>query len=219
VLVLWPYTKATSFKIRMLKPLVTHFLQHLTQQNDWARPYLQPYAGKIVLFDFSLIQTPLVILEDGSMAIAGETSSPDATMLIPPSLALRLLAKDAEANAYIRIDGDTHLATEVSKVLQLMRWDVEEDLSKVVGDIGAYKIIQLSQQALENTKKHAVNLADMLTEYWQEEKNILAKKTHIESFNAAVDELKSDVDRLEKRINKALNTLKKSNKTTEESSS
>jgi ubiquinone biosynthesis accessory factor UbiJ len=203
----------------MLAPLVTHFLQHLTQQNNWARPYLIPFSGKVVLFDFSLIQNKLLILEDGSLSIAGETADADATVHIPPSLALRLLANDTDAKSYIRVDGDTHLATEVSKVLQNMRWDIEEDISKVVGDIGAYKISQVTQKTLETGKKQAINLAEMLAEYWQEEKNILAKKTHVESFNSAVDELKNDVDRLEKRINKALTTLKKPNKPTQESSS
>ena len=49
----------------------------------------------------------------------------------------------------------------------------------------------------------------MLSEYWQEEKNILAKKRHVETFNAEVDVLVSDVARIEKRIeklSKALNT-------------
>lgn len=201
----------------MLKPLVTHVLQHLTHQNNWSRPYLLPFAGKTIQFDFSLLQSNLLILEDGSLCMAGDTASPDATVHIPPSLGLRLLAKDDAAKMYIKIDGDTHLATEVSKVLQHMRWDVEEDLSKVVGDIGAYKISEFTQQALAETKKQAVNLTSMVTEYWQEEKNILAKKIHVDTFNAAVDTLKSDVDRLEKRIEKATQALQKTTATHQES--
>jgi ubiquinone biosynthesis protein UbiJ len=186
----------------MLKPLITRFLQHLTNQNNWSREYLQPFAGKVVTFDFVLAKANLLILEDGSLALAGETAAPEANIHVPPSLALRLLSGDENAKMHIKIDGDAHLATEISKVLQNMRWDIEEDLSKVVGDIAAFKIGEVSKKTFAGVKKQSINAAEMLSEYWQEEKNILAKKRYVESFNANVDALVSDVARFEKRLEK-----------------
>lgn len=192
----------------MFKPLITRFLQHLTSQNEWSRPHLQPFAGKVVQFDFVLAKANLLILEDGSLALSGETHAPEANIHVPPSLALRLLAGDENAKMHIKIDGDAHLVAEISKVLQHMRWDVEEDLSKVVGDIAAYKMGEVSKKTFAEAKKQSINLAEMLSEYWQEEKNILAKKRHVEQFNADVDTLKSDVARIEKRLAKLTKTLK-----------
>jgi ubiquinone biosynthesis accessory factor UbiJ len=189
----------------MFKPLVSHVLQHITNQNNWARPHLQAYAGKVIQFDFKVIQANLLILEDGSLCSAGETAVADASVHIPPSLAMRLMAKDESAKMYIKVDGDLHLASEVSKVLQLMRWDVEEDLSKVVGDVAAYKISNISQQSFTEIKNLSKNAADMLAEYWQEENPILAKKRHVEQFIQNVDTLRNDVDRFEKRLDKMLN--------------
>ncbi len=186
----------------MFKPLITKFLQHITNQNSWSRPYLTTFSGKIVQFDFVLLKANLLILEDGSLSLAGETAVADATVHIPPSLALRLLAKDEAAKMFIKIDGDTHLATEFGKVLQNMRWDIEEDLSHVMGDIAAFKIGELSKKAFAEMKQQSINAAEMLSEFWQEEKPILAKKRHLEQFNADVDTLKSDVARLEKRFAK-----------------
>lgn len=186
----------------MLKPLVTRFLQHITNQNNWSRPYLAGFAGKVIQFDFMLAKANLSILEDGSLSLAGETPHIDALIHVPPSLALRLLAKDEAAKMQIRIDGDTHLATEVSKILQQMHWDIEEDLSRVVGDIAASKIGETTQKTLQTTKKQATNLTEMLAEYWQEEKPLLAKKRHIEAFNHDVDSLKSDIARFEKKLQK-----------------
>ena len=188
----------------MLKPLMTKFLQHLTNQNEWSRPYLTPFAGKVVQFDFVLGKANLLILEDGSLAISGETASSEATIHLPPSLALRLLAKDEAAKMFIKIDGDTHLATELSKVLQNMHWDIEEDLSHVTGDIAAFKIGEFTKQAFTEMRQQSQNAVDMLSEYWQEEKPILAKKRHVEQFNADVDTLKSDVARLEKRLQRLI---------------
>jgi ubiquinone biosynthesis accessory factor UbiJ len=191
----------------IFKPLVTHFLQHLTQQNNWSRAHLIAYAGKVVQFDFVIIKTNLLILEDGSLALGGETAAPDATIHVAPSLSLRMMANDEAAKMQIKIDGDTHLATEVSKILQLMRWDVEEDLSHIVGDITASKVGKMSRKTYSEAKKQSINLAEMLAEYWQEEKPILTKKRHVEQFNVDVDALRSDVARFEKRLEKFAKSL------------
>jgi len=191
----------------MLATLITHFLQHLTHQNEWSRAYLTPFAGQIIRFDFSLTHIQLCILEDGSLSVAGETHPPDATVHLPPSLALRLLANDERAKLLIKIDGHAPLATEVGKVLQHMRWDIEDDLSHAVGDIAAYKISQFSQRAYAKSKHQMNNLAEMFAEYWQEEQPLLAKKRHVAQFNADVDSLRSDLDRFEKRLAKVEKTV------------
>ena len=198
----------------MLKPLATRFLQHLTNQNNWSREYLLPFAGKVVQFDIAFIKTNLLILEDGSMSIAGETAAQSiglgANIHAPPSLVLRMLAGDESAKTQIKIDGDTHLAAELGKVLQHMRWDVEEDLSKIVGDIAANKTASAAKSVFLEAKKQTINVAEMISEFWQEEKPILAKKRHVAEFNANVDTLKSDVARLEKRLEKLTKKLQES---------
>jgi ubiquinone biosynthesis protein UbiJ len=191
----------------MLKQLSTHIIQHLLAQNEWAAPMLQPFASQSVQLNFVLLKTSLVILENGSLAIAGETNLPDATITIPPSLLLRLMAKDESAKLLIKIDGDTHLATALAKVLSHVRWDYEDDLSKLTGDVSAHKIGEFTRQSVSTVKDTAINLAEMLSEYWQEEKPLLAKKRHIEQFNTEVDTLRADVERMEKRLNKIAKKL------------
>lgn len=191
----------------MLKQLSTHIIQHLLAQNEWAAPMLQPFASQSVQLSFVLFKTSLVILENGSLAIAGQTNVPDATITIPPSLLLRLMAKDESAKLQIKVDGDTHLATALAKVLSHVRWDYEDDLSKLTGDVSAHKIGEFTRQSVSTVKNTAINLAEMLSEYWQEEKPLLAKKRHIEQFNTEVDTLRADVERMEKRLNKLAKKL------------
>ena len=190
----------------MFKPISTQLLQHLLAQNCWANELLQPFAGKSVQLNIALLNTSLVILENGSLAIAGDTNIPDATITIAPSLLLRLIAKDEAAKLQIKIDGDTHLATELAKVFSNMRWDYEDDLSKLIGDVPAYKLGELGRHTVHTVKETGINLTKMLSEYWQEEKPMIAKKRHVEQFNAAVDTLRADVERLEKRLNKLAKT-------------
>ncbi len=186
----------------MLKTLSTRVLQHLITQNSWANAMLQPFAGKSVQFNVSLVSTTLVILENGSLAVAGETNVPDAIVTIPPSLVLRLIAKDESAKLKINIEGDTHFASELAKVFANMRWDYEDDLSKIVGDVPANKIGEFGRKTAHTVKETTTNLTEMLSEYWQEEKPMIAKKRHVEEFNAQVDTLRADTARLEKKIQK-----------------
>lgn len=186
----------------MFKLFASQLLQHITHQNNWSRKHLLSFAGNVVQFDIALIKTNLIILEDGSLGVAADNATTDAIIHIPPSLALRLMANDEAAKLKIKIDGDVHLATELGKILQHMRWDIEEDLSKIIGDIPANKIASISKQTLASAKKTSINLAEMLTEFWQEEKPILAKKWCVEKFNGDVDTLRSDYTRLEKRLEK-----------------
>ncbi len=192
----------------MLKALSTRLLQHLISQNSWANNLLQPFAGKSIQINVSFISASLVILENGNLAIAGETNIPDATVTIPPSLLLRLLAKDEAANRQINIEGDTHLAAELAKVFSNMRWDYEDDLSNLIGDIPANQIGTFARDAAKTAKETSVNLAEMLSEYWQEEMPLIAKKRHVEQFNAEVDTLGADVARFEKKLAKLTKNIK-----------
>jgi ubiquinone biosynthesis protein UbiJ len=193
----------------MFEAISTRVLQHLVSQNSWANALLQPFAGKSVRLNFIVTTTTLVILEDGNLAVAGETNIPDATVTIPPGVLLRLMAKDEAAKLQISVEGDTHLATELAKVFSNMHWDYEDDFSKLVGDVPAYKMGERARQAVKTVKDTSTNLADMLSEYWQEEMPMIAKKRHVEEFNRDVDILRADVDRLEKKLTKLSQQLAK----------
>jgi len=191
----------------MFKGISTRLLQHLLAQNSWANALLQPYAGKSVQFNIPPVRSTLVILENGNLAVAGETNVPDATIIIAPSLLLRLIAKDEAAKLQIKVEGDTALATALAKVLSHMRWDYESDLSKLIGDVPAYKISEFGRNTSTSIKETGENIANMLSEYWQEEKPTLAKKRHIEQFNTDVDNLRADVERFEKRLKKLTSSM------------
>jgi ubiquinone biosynthesis protein UbiJ len=186
----------------MFIPLLTRILAHLMAQNQWARSLLMPFGGQSVKFNLMPASATLVILEDGGLAMAGESNQVDATVTLTPSAALRLLAKDASANSMIKIEGNTALATELAKVLQHFTWDVEEDLSHLIGDAPANEIVKFGKKTLAQSRSKITNLAEMMTEYWQEEQPIIAKKRHVEKFIKEVDQLREDTDRLEKRLEK-----------------
>lgn len=191
----------------MFKPLLTRILNHLIEQNNWARAELQPYSGQSVAIHLGPAKAQLTILENGGLAMGGESTISDASISLSPSLALRILAKDEAANNQIKITGNMELAKALAKVLQGMRWDYEEDLSNIIGDIPATQANAFAKKTLAEAKSQMINVTEMLTEYWQEENPLIAKKRHVETFIKEVDQLRDDVERLEKRIEKLKHAL------------
>lgn len=195
----------------MFKPLLTRLLNHLINQNVWAKEQLQPFGGKTVKFTIPPFSAHLTVLEDGGLAMAGESSTADAGITVPPSVALRLLANDDGASSLATLEGDTELAAALAKVLRGMSWEYEEDLSKVIGDIPAHQLAEIGRKASHEIRSQSLNLMQMLVEYWQEEQPMLAKKRHVETFNQEVDTLREDTERLEKRIEKLSEKIKPDN--------
>ena len=191
----------------MFKPLLTRMLNHLITQNNWARGELQPFSGQTVTIHLGPTNANLTILENGGLAMAGESALSDASISLSPSLALRILAKDVSASNQVQITGNTELAKALAKVLQGMRWDYEEDLSKIIGDIPATQANTFAKKTFSEAKSKVINMTEMLTEYWQEENPLIAKKRHVEAFVKDVDQLRDDVERLEKRIEKLKHAL------------
>lgn len=184
----------------MLKPLLTRLLQHLIDQNAWARAQLQPYGGRSVRLDMPPLGATLAILEDGGLAMAGETATADAGIRLAPTVAFRLLSGDQAAATLVTLEGDTELAAALGRVLRGMRWEYEEDLSRLIGDAPAHQLADFGRRAAAGVGTQLADIARMLAEYWQEEQPMIAKKRHVSAFVQEVDELRDAAARLEKRI-------------------
>lgn len=186
----------------MVKHILTRLLNHLVNQNAWAKEQLAPHGGKSVCFNIPPVRATLTVLEDGGLAMAGDSATADATVTIPLPVALRLLANDESATTLSTLEGDTELATTLAKVLRGMHWEYEEDLSRIIGDAPAHEISEFGRKTVAGVKKQTLNVAGMFTEYWQEEQPLIAKKRHVMQFVQDVDTLRDDTERLEKRLDK-----------------
>ncbi len=96
--------------------------------------------------------------------------------------------------------GDTEFAGEIAFLAQHLHWDVEEDLSKVVGDAAAHRAVSVARDAAAWGKDASERLAAGAAEYWTEEDPLIASRVKIEQFVAGVSELRDAVERLDKRI-------------------
>lgn len=186
----------------MLDPAATAFINHLLRGAGWARDALKPFAGKTARFEVAPFALSLTVLESGETAPAA-AAEPAATIRLTPGLMLRLSARDETAWREIEVAGDADFIAAINRVVRNLRWDVEEDLSRVFGDVAAHRMAQTGrtlqrwgEQAVENTGRS-------FAEYWTEEQPLIAGRHDLDLFNRAVDQLRDDVARLEKRLDQA----------------
>ena len=176
-------------------------LNHLLGAEAWARDKLKPYAGQCVEFRNSpLPLLRLVILDTGLLANAAEDAAPNLVVTIGAG-ALPAFARGEDAlMREIGIEGNADLASTVQYLFRHLRWDVEEDLSRIFGDALAHRMVEQGRRFAEWNKEAAGKLAQNLAEYWIEEQPLLARPADVRQFLAGVDQLRDDLARLEKRI-------------------
>lgn len=193
-----PDTAAAPGKQPLSAPAAA-VINHLLRGASWARERLKPFCGKTAQFTFAPFTIALTITDTGQVGPAA-TDACDAAFIVTPGAALRLLAADKNAWQNVQTSGDTELAREILFVWQNLRWDVEEDLSRVFGDIVAHRMVQTGTDLRRWQQQTTDHLARSLAAYWAEEQPLLATRTDVEHFNREVDTLRDDVARIEQRI-------------------
>jgi ubiquinone biosynthesis protein UbiJ len=177
-------------------------LNHLLSQADWARAKLLPFAGRRARLAMLPFQFDLAIREDGYVEAAPAGEPPDVTMTLPADAPLRALQGQEQIIAAARVEGNAHLATELSFVLRNLRWDAEEDLSRAVGDIAAHRLVQGATAFAGWQRQAARNLAENVAEYVSEENPLVARPQELAAFGGEVGDLRDKLSRLERRIDK-----------------
>ena len=186
----------------MLEAIVLAVANHLLGQAPWARARLAEHAGKQLQVELPLATVLLRIASDGDVA-AGESPAPaDLTVTLSPSSLAKLPVDRDAAWREARVDGDMELAAAISYVVANLQWDYEDDLSRVVGDVAAYRIARGARQFSAWPGQAARSLAQGIGEYLAEERQMLATRLCAEEFTVEVDELRDAVERLDKRIDR-----------------
>lgn len=175
-------------------------INRLTGATPLARERLARFAGKTAVFRVGPLPVALTVQTTGEVLVAPETAASDLDVRISPFLLPRLAAHDESAYRDVETTGDVEFAGEVAFLAKHLKWDVEEDLSKVVGDAAANRMMSAARGAAAWGKDASERLAAGAAEYWTEEDPLIASRVKVEDFIAGVTELRDAVERLDKRI-------------------
>jgi ubiquinone biosynthesis protein UbiJ len=105
-----------------------------------------------------------------------------------------------EAMRPARISGAADVADALGFVLGRLRWDFEDDLSKLVGNIAAHRIAGMLVALASWQRQASRHLGENLSEYLTEENTQLVRAEDLGEFTAAVGRLEDDLAALERRL-------------------
>lgn len=117
------------------------------------------------------------------------------------SAALRSIGQDNPVlPTGLRIEGDAELLDRFGRLLRKVGFDIEEPLSRLVGDSAAHRIAGGLRGLFGWGRNAAGRLAVDTSEYLREEVHELAGAADVEEWLHGVEALRESVDRLEARL-------------------
>jgi ubiquinone biosynthesis protein UbiJ len=141
-----PNLQAPEWAVHEAQRRVVLLLNHVLMQEREATERLARQKGHVMQvqwrsFSFKLMATPAGLLD-----LADQAAAADLTLTVtdesPLALAQAALRGDKPA---VRIEGDVQLAAEVNWLTEHVRWDMEEDLARIMGDVPAHTLSQMAQ--------------------------------------------------------------------------
>ena len=160
-----------TFPFSFIEPLVTRFqpppwvvsetqqrlvlfLNHVLMQEKEAQDRLARKKGSVLHIRWGLFALDLLITPAGLLDKASSAAKPDLLIEVAVDSPLTLLQSVmAGKPPPVKIEGDVQLAAELGWLAENLRWDYEEDLSRVLGDIPAHAMSDAARRAMSGLKQ------------------------------------------------------------------
>jgi ubiquinone biosynthesis protein UbiJ len=183
----------------LLSTVAAAAFNHLLRREGWARERLVPFAGRVARLTVPPTAVTLAVTAAGEVA-AAENVEPDVTLTVAAGTLFDVLRDPQAAATKAQVTGDGDFAEAISYLFTHLRWDVEEDLSKVVGDVAAHRIATLGRDLAHIPGRVAESVTRSVATYLRDEGGPVPSRSEVEAFNQAVNVLRDDTARLEKRL-------------------
>jgi len=156
-------------------------LNALLGRERWARDRLARFAGQGIELRLPLAPAMrLGIAADGQL----EPDGPDPSAIVTPA----------------GISGQSELAEELRSLRRHLRWDVEEELSRLVGDVAAHRIAVTLRALLDWPRDSARRLAEAAADFAVDERRALVRCGELEQLAADIARLNQALASAEQRI-------------------
>jgi ubiquinone biosynthesis protein UbiJ len=171
-----------------------------------ARARLAPFAGEAVEVRAPFLPTLTFTILPGGRIEAGGGAAPALVVTLKPGFLAALPKGEDYLMREVEVSGEPRLAGEAMWLVRHAREIapdvVEEDLSRVVGDIAARRLAQGARDFLAWQADAAGRLAAAFGDYATEESRLVMGRPEHAAFAAEVARLRDALDRLEKRIDR-----------------
>jgi len=116
-------------------------LNHVLMQEKEAQDRLARKKGSVLHARWGAFEIDLLITPAGLFDRAAPTAKPDLLISVEIDTPLAIVQSVmAGKKPPVKIEGDVQLAAELGWLADNLRWDIEEDLSRLIGDIPAHAL-------------------------------------------------------------------------------
>jgi len=186
--------------------LLLQGINALLRREPWAREQLAVHAGKSLRLSAGrawVVQA--TVASDGSLQSCTTVIRPDVVLSIPPERLRELPAawRDqglAGVTGLAQVQGDAGMAHLVSDLARTLRWDVEDDLARLLGDILAVRLTQGVRTLAGGLRQTARRAQGNLAEYLGEESGFGVRGTDFRIWSGELRALEARLDRLDARL-------------------
>ncbi len=143
-----PFSFLESIASRLQPPLwvvdegqqrLVLFLNHVLMQEKAAQDRLLRQKGRVVHVNIGLFAIDLIVTPAGLVDRAVPGTKADLELSVPVDSPFAMLQSVMSGKAPpVKIEGDVQLAAELGWLADNLRWDAEEDLSRLIGDAPAH---------------------------------------------------------------------------------
>jgi len=187
----------------MLSATLDNLLNRGLPRSPRARQLCAELEGKSVAIEIRDITRLRVASSGQTLSVTRDDAPADATLAGAPLSLLALAGESPDAvlqRGDVAIGGDAELAQKFRELARLLRPDLEEELSLLLGDVPAHQLGRLARLGLNWSRRAASTTLANLAEYLGHERADLVPRNEGEQFLRGVDALREGVDRLAARI-------------------
>ena len=187
----------------MLSATLEKLLNRGLPRSPRARQLCAALSGRSVAIVVPDILRLRVSSNGQTLTVLRDDAPADATLRGGALSLLALASESAQAvtqRGDVAISGDSEVAQGYRELAQLLRPDLEEELSLLIGDVPAHQLGRLARLAADWSERAADTTLRNLAEYLGHERGDLVSRNEGEQFLRGVDALRESVDRLQARL-------------------
>ena len=138
-----------------LQRRVVLLVNHVLMQEAEAQARLARQAGKVVHAQWRGFSMRLAATRAGLLEVVGESLQPaDLTLTLTEESVFQLAQAAMKGDKPpVHIAGDVQFAAEINWLVEHVRWDIEEDLARIVGDAPAHAIGDAARRVLQGMRE------------------------------------------------------------------
>ena len=130
------------------------FLNHVLMQEKTAQERLLRQKGRVAHVQWGSLAIDLIVTPAGLVDRAPAYAKPDLVLSVMTESPLAVVqAALAGKRPAVKIEGDVQLAAELGWLAENLRWDAEEDLSRLIGDAPAHTLASVGRRVAAALKE------------------------------------------------------------------